>query len=138
MFAVLDEDANAMISRAEFAAVTGALRRRLRRVSHVSRTGLRRGALPPGAFARPSPSQGIACCHQLFTQRAWVHQRVRELRAFSFPYLAAFLARSCWLPPAAAGPATRAAPAGRQGGERRADDHLLRTGRARGARPAAL
>jgi hypothetical protein len=55
VFAVLDEDANAMISRAEFAAVTGALRRRLRRVSHVSRTGLRRGALPTRALARPGP-----------------------------------------------------------------------------------
>lgn len=40
VFAVLDENANSMISKEEFAAVTGALRRRLRRVSHLQRTGL--------------------------------------------------------------------------------------------------
>ena len=40
MFAVLDENANSMISKEEFAAVTAVLRRRLRRVSHVQRTGL--------------------------------------------------------------------------------------------------
>ncbi|KAK9840845.1 hypothetical protein WJX81_008619 [Elliptochloris bilobata] len=40
VFAVLDENANSMISKEEFAAVTAALRRRLRRVSHLQRTGL--------------------------------------------------------------------------------------------------
>ena len=40
MFAVLDENANSMISKEEFAAVTAVLRRRLRRISHVQRTGL--------------------------------------------------------------------------------------------------
>lgn len=44
IFAMFDEDNNGDISLEEFRRVTGALRQRLRRVSHLQRTGLQTNA----------------------------------------------------------------------------------------------
>jgi Ca2+-binding EF-hand superfamily protein len=44
IFSMFDEDNNGDISLEEFRRVTGALRQRLRRVSHLQRTGLQTSA----------------------------------------------------------------------------------------------